>query len=263
MTAPTPLSQQSRTELTPLTETDIAEVAAFIASQSERNEASVEAHLRWFLLKNPARRREDPLGFGLRSANQLVGCILISPQVFRYGTNKILLLGSSSLYVDQQHRGHGGRIFLQYCRLGKKHPLFGTSANPDAAALWKAAGAHPIPYADGELFGVLHWPPMAEEFAHRRFSNPPLTRLAKSSISSLAGILRPLKIDLCHADALQPLTSAEQANDLLGGEAANEKFPKLTATRDLPYLRWRYFSGRDSTVAAFAYSCLQPEKKSW
>jgi hypothetical protein len=261
MTAPTPLPQQSRAELTPLSEIDIPEVAAFIASQSGRDKAAVESHLRWFLLENPARRSEDPLGFGLRSADRLVGCILISPQVFRCGTNKILFLGSSSFYVDQQHRGHGGRIFLQYCRLGKQRPLFGTSANPEAAALWKAAGAHPIPYSDYELFGVMHWPPVTEEFAHRRHSSPALTRLAGSSISRLAGLLHPLKIDLRHPDILQPLTSAEQANDLLGNRAIYESFPKLTAERDLPYLRWRYFSGCDSTVAAFAYRSTKADRR--
>jgi GNAT superfamily N-acetyltransferase len=162
--APLPLPHQSRADPVTLSETDLTEIAGFIAAQSGRIPEWVESHLRWFLLENPARSPEYPLGFGLRSAGQLVGCILISPQWFRVGADKILFMGSSSFYVDEHYRGQGGRIFLQYCRLGKQWPLFGTSANAEAAALWKAAGASPIPYSDEELFGVLHWPPVAEEF---------------------------------------------------------------------------------------------------
>jgi hypothetical protein len=244
-----PQRQVSPTELVNLSEKDLAETANFIAVQSGRTSETVESHLRWFLLQNPARRPQDPLGFGLRAVDQLVGCILCSPQVFRFGANQILFMGSSSFYVDPPHRGQGGRIFLRYCRLGKEFPLFGTSANAEAAALWRAAGASPIPYSEGELFGVLRWPPVAEEFAHRRDANKLLRRVAGSSFANLAGLFRPLKIIENSSDSLRMLTSAEQVNDLL----IENSSAKLTAIRDLPYIRWRYFSGRDATTAAFAF----------
>jgi hypothetical protein len=252
-----PQEQTPRVELVALVEEDIAEVAHFIAAQSGRTPETVEAHLRWFLMENPARQPQHPLGFGLRSADQLAGCILCSPQLFCSETKTILLMGSSSFYVDERHRGHGGRVFLQYSRLGKQWPLFGTSANAEAAALWKAAGAAPIPYSDGELFGVLRWPPVAEEFAHRRNSSRLLSRLASSPISTLVGFLRPLKIDADHSEALRQLVSAEQANDLVIHCAS----VRLTAMRDLLYLRWRYFSDRDTTVAAFAFRSRHPDQE--
>jgi hypothetical protein len=31
--------------------------------------------------------------------------------------------------------------------------------------------------------------------------------------------------------------------------------------RDLPYIRWRYFSGRDRTVAVFAFRSRQPDRE--
>ena len=99
---------------------------------------------------------------------------------------KILLMGSSSFYVDHRHRGQGGRIFLKYSRLANQWPIFGTSANAEAAALWKAAGAKPIPYSDGELLGVLRWPPLIEELVHRKYSNRLLTPPGTSPISNLA-----------------------------------------------------------------------------
>lgn len=257
MTTPRTIPQEGapRAELVAISERDIAEVACFIAAQSGRIAETVEAHLRWFLLENPARRPQDSLGFGLRSAGDLVGCILCSPQAFRFENERILLMGSSSFYVDDRHRGHGGRIFLQYCWLGKQHPLFGTSANPEAAALWKAAGANPIPYSEGELFGVPRWPPVVEEFAHRQHLGRVLTRLAGSPISHLVGLVRRLHIDA--PESLQPLTSAEQVNDL----PIHDPSAKLTAMRDLPYIHWRYFSGRDRTVAVFAFRSRRPDRE--
>ena len=249
--------QASRAELVSIVDEDIAEVANFIASQSGRTGEKVEAHLRWFLLENPALQPQHPLGFGLRSAGQLVGCILCSPQAFRFRNERILMMGSSMFYVDARHRGHGGRIFLQYSRLGKRWPLFGTSANAEAAALWRSAGANPIPYSDGELFGILRWAPVLEEFAHRRKVNRAFFRLAGSSLPKLAGLLRRLKIDSSTVDALQPLTSAEQVNDLL----TDHPSAKLTAMRDTSYIRWRYFSGRDATVRVFSFRCRKPDRE--
>jgi hypothetical protein len=239
-----------------LSEIELPEIASFIASQSGRDKDVVQTHLRWFLLENQARQPDVPLGYGLRSAGKLVGCILVSPQFFQFESHKILFMGSSSFYVDEEYRGHGGRIFLQYCRLGKSWPLFGTSANASAAALWKAAGANPIPYSDGELFGVLNWRPVAEEVAHRRYSRPFLTRLAASPLSNLAGILGRLKIEPA-PDALRRLTTSQQVDDLSIAHPPS----KLTALRDQSYIQWRYFSGQDPTTVAFAFRTQQPDRE--
>ena len=166
-------------------------------------------------------------------------------------------MGSSSFYVDDRHRGHGGRIFLQYCRLGNQRPLFGTSANAEAAALWKAAGASPIPYSNGELFGVLRWPPVVEEFAHRGYLGRVLTGLAGSPISHFAGLFRRLNINCDEPEALHSLISADQVAAL----PLHDPSAKLTSMRDLPYIRWRYFSGRDRTVAVFAFRSRWPERE--
>jgi hypothetical protein len=250
MTAEALVRQQaSSTELVNLSEKDLAEVANFIAAQSGRSPEDVHTHLRWFLLENPARRPHDSLAIGLRCADELVGCILYSPQLFRLGTENIFFMGSSCFYVDSRYRGHGGRIFLQYCRQSKEFPHFGTSANADAAALWRASGGTPIPNSDSELFGVLRWPPVAEEFAHRKNANQLIRGIAGSSVANLAGLFESLKIEEVSLDALVPLTSAEQANDLTIQSPA----PKLTAVRDLPYLHWRYFSGQDAATTAFAF----------
>ncbi len=250
-----PVSTARRTQLVPLTEADLGELASFIATQSGHDRESVELHLRWFLLENPARRPEDPLAYGLRSADELVGCILLSPQMFRFEANDILLMGSSSFYVDDHHRGQGGRIFLQYCRLGRQYPLFGTSANAEAATLWKAAGSQPLPYTDQEFLGIFNWRPLTEEFAHRKSCNNAVSRMAGGSIANIAGWLRPLQIDSDDVAKLTLLGSAEQVSDL---HLPNRPV-KLTALRDPAYLHWRYFSGHDATAAVFAFRSRQPD----
>jgi hypothetical protein len=126
-----------------LAEENITEVAHFIASQSGQSPASVESHLGWFLLENPAHRLNHPIGYGLRFDDRLVGCILCCPQVFRCGAATINLMGSSSFYVDQAFRGHGGRLFLQYSR--SQGPLFGTLGESGCRSSMEGNGSDPHP----------------------------------------------------------------------------------------------------------------------
>ena len=82
MDVPAAEQRPQRADLIALSEKDLGEIAQFIAKQSRRPRETVEAHLRWFLLENPARGKNDPLGFGLVVADQLAGCILCVPQFF-------------------------------------------------------------------------------------------------------------------------------------------------------------------------------------
>jgi len=121
---PIPHRRAPSADLVALSEKDVAGIARFIASQSGRTKESVEAHLRWFLLENPACQPQDPLGFGLWSADQLVGCILCSPQAFCFNGNRIVLMGSSSFYVDERHRGHGFEVRRMHIERARgQHPL--------------------------------------------------------------------------------------------------------------------------------------------
>jgi len=72
-----------------------------------------------------------------------------------------------------------------------------------------------------------------------------------------------LKLEAGRAEDLVPLASAEQVMQLAIHDSAPELTAtltaKLTANRDLPYIRWRYFSGRDATVSVFAFRNKQVE----
>lgn len=245
-------------ELVAISEADIVELAQFIAVQSAREPASVENHLRWFLLENPARDPQIPLGCGLRTPQgQLVGCILYVPQTFRFQKQTLLVVGSSCFYVDEHYRGKGGLIFLKFAELGRKWPLFGNSANADAAKLWKARGAVPIPHSDHELLGVLRWGGVIEEGLTRRSVPGTLARMTSGPAALLMRPLKRLRLEGGRPEDLVPLSSAEQVMQL----PIHGPTPELTASRDLRYIRWRYFSGRDDTVAVFAFRNQQVESE--
>jgi len=239
-----------RAELVAISGSEIVELAHFIAAQSGREPQSVESHLRWFLLENPAGNPEIPLGCGLRSPQgELVGCILYVPQTFRFQQRTLLVVGSSCFYVDERYRGSGGLIFLRFSEIGRKWPLFGNSANLHAARLWRARGALPIPHSDHELFGVLRWEGVIEEGLTSRSVPRALARFASRPAAPVVRRVKRLKLEDGRPEDLVPLTSAERVMQLpIHGSA-----PELTASRDLRYIHWRYFSGRDTTVALFAF----------
>ncbi|MBZ5663362.1 MAG: hypothetical protein LAO30_02050 [Acidobacteriia bacterium] len=238
-------------ELVEISESDVVELARFIASQSGRESPSVESHLRWFLLDNPARDPQIPFGCGLRLPHgEFVGCILYVPQTFRFQQQTFPVVWSSCFYVDKRYRRNGGLvIFFRFAKLVSRWPLFANSANADAAKFWKVQRAAPIPYSDHELFGVLRWRGMIEEGLRRRGAPQTLARMASAPAALFVPPFKRLKLEGGRPEDLVPLVSAEQVMQLpIHGPA-----PELTANRDLRYIRWRYFSGRDATVAVFAF----------
>lgn len=249
MSVPHTPVQLSKLSLVDLAESDLAELADFVATQSGRAPGETLSHLTWLLLENPARSEFGLLGCGVRSNQDgLVGCILYLPQVFVFRQNPVLMLGSSCFYADESHRGSGGALFLKFARVANQWPLFGNSANALAAQLWKARGASPIPDSDHETLGVVHWQPVVEEVAVRRGVGKSLARGAGAATAWLRH-LRKLQLALDPESELVRLSSVEEAMELSRMESTSY----LTALRDEHYLRWRYFSRRDSTIALFAF----------
>ena len=235
--------------LVDVAETDLPELASFVAAQSGREPKATLAHLTWLLLENPARHAgaRVPLGCGLRSASgALVGCILYLPQVFVFNQNPLLVLGSSCFYVDESHRGSGGALFLKFARAANQWPLFGNSANAISAQLWKARGATPISNSDHELLGVTRWPSVAEEFFVGRGVGKSVARTFAAATAWLR-YFRKLRFPLDHHCEMVRLSSIEEVMEL----PLTEPSDSLTAQRDESYIRWRYFSQRDPSIALF------------
>ena len=238
MTAANPSAPSSSPRLVNLTEHDLPEIAAFIASQSGQARDAVLDRLTWLLLENPARHKLVPLGCGVRSTSgALVGCILYLPQVFTFASNPLLLLGSTCFYVDELHRGSGGALFLKFTGIAQQWPVFGNSANAIAAQLWKARGATPIAHSDHELLGVINWPPVVEEVATRRLESKSLARAAGAAIAWLRYV-RKLRLPHHHESQLVRLSAVEEVMELPLLDLSD----RLSALRNESYVRWRYFS---------------------
>ncbi len=249
MSAPNSAIPLSKVSLVDLAEHDLPELAGFVAAQSWRAHDETLAHLTWLLVENSAHTEFGLLGCGVRSSQgALVGCILYLPQMFVFEQKPLLMLGSTCFYVDQSHRGSGGALFLKFARVANQRPLFGNSANVIAAQLWKARGATPIPDSDQELLGVVYWPPVVEEVAVRRGAKKSLSRAAGAATVWLRHV-RKLRLPPDPEGGLAPLASVEEVMELLRMESSSY----LTARRDASYIRWRYFSRQDPSIALFSF----------
>jgi hypothetical protein len=257
MTTPSTATPSSKVTLVDLAENDLPELSAFVAAQSGRDTDETLRHLKWLLLDNPARQERTPLGWGVRSSTgTLAGCILYLPQMFVLNGKPLLLLGSSCFYVDESHRGSGGSLFLKFTRAAKDTPLFGNSANAIAAQLWKARGATPIADSDHELLGILHWPPVIEEVAHRRGVPPTLSKMLAAGVAPLCRFRR-LKLPRAAKAELNRLSTIDEVMEL----RLVQPTEGLTALRHEPFLRWRYFSGTDPSVSLFAFRTHDSKKR--
>jgi len=238
-----------KTSMVELTEKDLPELAIFVAAQSGQDLNATLSRLTWLLLENPVRSEWASLGCGVRSARDgLVGCILHLPQMFVFQRAPLLVLGSSCFYVDERYRGCGGALFLKFARAASQHPLFGNSANAVAAQLWKARGASPMANSDHELLGAVNWQPVAEEFAIRRGAAKGVARALGAATGWLRHV-RKLRLPVDKDSRLEQLCSLDEVMRLPLAEPTN----CFTAARNDSYIRWRYFSRRDPSIALFAY----------
>jgi hypothetical protein len=229
---------------------DVAELARFLAVQSNRTLDDVERHLEWFILGNPAWPPHSPIGCGLRAADgSVAGCLLYCPQKFRDQTAELLLLGGSLFYVDSAYLGSGGLVFLKYAELAKQWPLFCNSANEPASRLWKSFGAIAIPDSDHEFLGVVKSSGILEEALSRHLDQRWLSKTLATSLSPLFDSLRRLRLGSYKSADLFALSSPEQVTELPIPDSTSV----LTGARGLDFVRWRYFSGPDRTLGVYSF----------
>jgi len=134
-------------KLVTISESEIVELAQFIASQSGRESASVERPPALVSAGEPGPRSADSARFWIalrRKANSSAAFCLFHKSSAS-SSKHLLIVGSSCFYVDERYRGSGGLVFLRFSQLGRKWPLFGNSANADAARCGKLAVRFPSP----------------------------------------------------------------------------------------------------------------------
>jgi hypothetical protein len=239
-----------------IAENDLPAVEAFIRSQKAASPVSSDtpsdaprhqSKLEWFLLENPARRPDVPLGWQIRTAKgDLCGAMLCGPQDFCQGNRHFTLLLSSDFYVSEESRGAGLAIFLRYLRLGSRHALFAVTANRQSGSLWQKFGGQGIPGTDHEMIGMWNVRPAVEEALWR---NPAVKVIARAvaAASPLAQAFYRLK-QANDGGELVRLDRPEEVSDL--------RLPPdpehLSAAHSPEYVRWRYFS-REAGTETYRY----------
>ena len=238
-------------QICPITPADLEEVARFICrlSASTNPLAAAVKRLNWILIENPVRCADDPLGWLLRHpSGELAGCMCCAPQRFCVGATTITLMMANSFYVEDRYRGTGTSIFLKFLQLGRNYPLFVSSANPTVANMWKKLGGYPLGNSDQEVLAMLNYAPLAAESVHRRTRSDLVARVVSAAVSPLMRARNRFLADAPRGE-LQPLASPEEASAL----CARHSSDKITGCRDLPFLKWRYFSGVDPATRVFVF----------
>ncbi len=242
---------------------DLEEVARFISRVSGSDTPLPRAleRLAWILLENPARVPGDPLGWLLRApSGEVIGCMSCAPQKFCFGQTTFTLMMANSFYVDDQYRGGGTSILLKYLQLGRRYPLFVSSANATVAEMWRKLGGYALGNSDQEVLGILRWPPLLAETVYRKTASDRMARLTVALASPLASLWLRAPRRLLQGNAegeLVPLGSPEEAAYV----CAEHSSEKITSCRDVRFLKWRYFSGVDPTTRLFAFRPHAGEKK--
>ncbi len=250
-------------ELHEIAPSDLEDVARFISRVSGSDTPLPRAleRLAWILLENPARVPGDPLGWLLRApSGEVIGSMSCAPQKFCFGQTTFTLMMANSFYVDDQYRGGGTSILLKYLQLGRRYPLFASSANATVAEMWRKLGAYPFGNSDREVLGIVRWAPLLAESVYRMTASDRIARFTAALASPLASLwLRaPRRLLLGNAEGeLVPLANPEDAACV----CAEHRSDKITSCRDAPFLKWRYFSRVDPTTRLFAFRPRHGEKK--
>jgi hypothetical protein len=246
-------------QLHEISPSDLEDVARFISRVSGSGAPLPRAveRLSWILLENPARGSGDPLGWLLRApSGEVAGCMCCAPQKFCFGQTTFKLMMANSFYVDDQYRGGGTSILLKYLQLGRRCPLFVSSANATVAEMWRKLGGYPLGNSDQEVLGILRWPPLLAESVYGKTASDRMARFAAALASPwfrARGGLLPGNAE----GELVPLSNPEEAAHL----CAEHSSDKITSCRDVGFLKWRYFSRVEVMTRLFAFRPHAGEKK--
>ena len=238
---------------------DLEEVAGFISrvSGSETPLPRALERLSWILPENPARGPGDSLGWLLRATSgEVVGCMCCAPQTFCFGQTTFTLMMANSFYVDDQHRGGGTSILLKYLQLGRRYPLFVSSANATVAEMWRKLGGHPLGNSDREVLGIVRWPPLLAESMYRQTASDRMAQFTAALALPWLRARRRLVPGTAEGE-LVPLGSPEEAACI----CAEHRSDKITSFRDVAFLKWRYFSRVEAMTRLFAFRPRGAEKK--
>jgi len=241
----------------------LEEVARFIGrvSGSDTPLPLAIERLSWILLENPARAPSDPLGWLLRTpSGEVVGCMGCAPQKFCFGQTTLTMMMANSFYVDDRYRGNGTSVLLKYLQLGRRYPLFVSSASATVAEMWQKLGGYPLGNSDHEVIGILRPRPLLAESLFRKTSSDLAARLTSTIVSPFLslGLRAPRRLFRGSAEGELLLLGTPEEAAILCAEHHGDK---ITSCRDTSFLKWRYFSRVEPPTRLFAFRPRAGEKK--
>jgi hypothetical protein len=237
-----------------ITESEIPEVAAFLARQARpgepvgANPLPPAERLRWLLLENPARISGIPLGWRIRAIGGVVGAAICVP--FRIGAGDFsgTALMFAKFYVDVAFRGMGLGLLMRFVREGERFPLFVTSTNAISGQLFARLGASVIAGMDHTMLGIAKIAPLAEELAFRRLKSSVLARGA----GFVSRFFHPRGLGRAFGAVSRGELIRQQSADDLAALQLPPPGVAVAVVRDRDYLHWRYFTReRDKEVWSF------------
>jgi len=177
-------------------------------------------------------------------------------QKFWFDQTTFTLMWANSFYVDNQYRGSGASIFMKYLQLGRRYPLFVSSANVTVAGMWRKLGGYSLANSGHEVFGILRWPPLLAENVYRKTRSAFLAQFTAVFASPWFRNRRRLLPGPAEGELLL-LTNPKEAAQV----CAEHRSDKITSCRDVSFLKWRYFSRVDPMPRLFTFCPAGGDKK--
>ncbi|HYG99456.1 MAG TPA: hypothetical protein VD837_10030, partial [Terriglobales bacterium] len=143
--APTRSSLRANLRLTEVAYSDYASVAALTASFGLKSDTYADWQHLW--RDNPARKQypESPMGWVLRTEDEVVGYLGSVPHMYEYGGRPLLSASGRAWVVTEQHRGSALLLVAKFLTQKNVDLFLNTSANSRSFRVLEAFGMTRVP----------------------------------------------------------------------------------------------------------------------
>lgn len=245
------LKEESRLELQPILDSDLAAVAAFLhrsrtaqALQTSEHPQpvsdgplTIERRLRWLVSQNPIARDGYPRGYRVVDDEGAIrGVNLHFPSAFLTGQQRLYGLASGSWFVDSPARSTGFYLFKKYLSTPGYAFYFATTCNRNSEPLWRALGGRPVPNSETEYIVPFHLDVVIPAFVGTRTSNPLAREIARTAGRCVNPVLEMLT-RRSSALTIEPCQDWEKLAALFRRTCPEDR---VVSDRSAEFLEWRY-----------------------
>jgi hypothetical protein len=239
-------------EIQPVLGSTLPEVASFLHRQrgepanvtafQSPSRLNIERRLNWLLLGNPVVRDGAHHGFCVRDSSGIIrGLTLCFPGAFLAGDQRILGLGSGSLFVEPQARMAGFYLFKKYLNSSGYSFFFSTTCNANSAALFCQLGGGPVPNSAPECILPIKLDALLPALVAGRARNEALSAIARV-LGRCANPILQLFERRSPELTIMPCRDWWKLSDLFRRYRSKDW---ITTDRSVEFLQWRYGQNAD------------------